>query len=267
MPTAPTHGRTRCSRRRAVGRHRRCARRNGRRSADLRRARRAASASALAGEPLDRAVLRRRRACRSRWRDWRRRAACCRRTRPSTCPTRTGCARRRRSSRRSGSPTALDRSLVVRPRRSRRDQSRARSRARVRHGIASDDPALPPLARARIARRRNGARLRMRIRDSGDRRLPSGRRPRRRHGHRSAGACREPRQRAAQRRRSGVRPGRETSGEPAPFDVVVANILANPLISLAPALARRVRQRRTHRAVGHSRCAGRRRHQRLRAVV
>ena len=61
---------------------------------------------------------------------------------------------------------------MVRARRPRGDQSRARSRTRVRHGIASDDPAVPSLARARIARRRIGARLRMRIRDPRDRRLP-----------------------------------------------------------------------------------------------
>jgi ribosomal protein L11 methyltransferase len=39
-----------------------------------------------------------------------------------------------------------------------------------------------------------------------------------------------------------VSPDRLPAGDGAPFDVVVANILANPLTLLAPALARRVRQ-------------------------
>ena len=39
-----------------------------------------------------------------------------------------------------------------------------------------------------------------------------------------------------------VLPGELASAAPAPFDVVVANILANPLILLAPALAARTRQ-------------------------
>jgi ribosomal protein L11 methyltransferase len=51
------------------------------------------------------------------------------------------------------------------------------------------------------------------------------------------------------------------------FDVVVANILANPIMSLAPAFARRLRRRRTHRPVRHSRCAGRRRRRRVCTLV
>ena len=73
-----------------------------------------------------------------------------RRTRRFRSPSRTGCARRRRNSRRSGSPRASGsfRRGAQRPIR-RAINLRARSGPRVRHGLASDHAALPALARAR----------------------------------------------------------------------------------------------------------------------
>ena len=68
----------------------------------------------------------------------------------------------------------------------------------------------------------------------------AGRRPRRRHRRRSAGDARKRGQRARERRRA-RRSCCPTRSPPATFDIVVANILANPLTLLAPALALRVR--------------------------
>ncbi len=72
--------------------------------------------------------------------------------------------------------------------------------------------------------------------------------------------------------RNGVDPvflpvDRLAADDGARFDIVVANILANPLLLLAPVLARRVRAGGRHRSFGNSRRAGRCRHDGIPAVV
>ena len=124
----------------------------------------------------------------------------------------------------------------------RRDQPRARSRARVRHRLASDDAAVPRSGCARrAARRRARARLRLRLGHPRDRAPRSSARgdvvgtdidPQAIDASR-ANARRE--RRRGRRSRCPMRSTRRTC------DVVVANILANPLIVLAPALAARTR--------------------------
>ena len=80
-------------------------------------------------------------------------------------PSRTGCARRRRSSGRS----AIDDGFWIvpswcEPPDARCDQPRARSRPRVRHRLASDDAAVPRNGCARrVAPAAIGARLRLRL--------------------------------------------------------------------------------------------------------
>ncbi len=75
---------------------------------------------------------------------------------------------------------------MVRCSRALGDQRDARSRARVRHRLASDDPSLSRVARARASSCSVGARLRLRLRHSRDRRGEARRKPRRRRGRRSA---------------------------------------------------------------------------------
>ena len=82
----------------------------------------------------------------------------------------------------------------------------------------------------------------MRIRNSGDRRVPawapaasSARTSIRRRSSRAAPT------RSATASIATFVPVEGLPADLAPFDVVVANILANPLIALAPALARRLR--------------------------
>ena len=108
-------------------------------------------------------------------------------------------------------------------------------------GIASDDAALPRWLARELRAGSVGARLRLRLGHSRDRRGEARREPRRRRRRRSAG-----------RRGARARTPRPTASPPrsclpdglarrTAFDVVVANILANPLRLLAPALAARVR--------------------------
>ena len=145
-------GRCAARRRRAVGRRRRPARRH------------AATEAPLYGEPgepvdglwpvnrLTALFARRRRpgaalaAARPRGAPARRR-----RTRPAPSPSRTGCARRRRSSRRSA---IAERLWIVpswcAPPDPGGDQPHARSGPRVRHRLAPDHAAVPRLAARRV---------------------------------------------------------------------------------------------------------------------
>ena len=163
----------------------------------------------------------------------------------------------------------VDRSVVVRCRRCDGDQSRARSRARVRHGIASDDAAVLAVACARAAGRRVRSRLRLRLREF--LRSP--------HAVSVPAASSEPisiRRRFAasdanaQRNRVAatfLSPDRLAAVERAPFDVIVANILANPLQNARARDCAPRRARRAHRALGDSRSASRSADRGVSAVV
>ena len=164
---------------------------------------------------------------------------------------------------------AVGRAVVVRAARSRRDQPDARSRARVRHRLASDDAAVPALARARRCRAASACSTTAAAR-------ASWRSPRRSWAPAtSVGVDVDPQAIAASRanaQRNGVAAtfvaaGRAAAARPRAFDVVVANILANPLVLLAPALAARVRRGGRIVLSGMLDGAGRRGRRGLRAMV
>ena len=176
----------------------------------------------------------------------------------SRSPTTTGCARRRRSSSRSAiADRLLDRAVVVHAAATRtRSTSRsipgsrsAPARTR-RRGCASRG------SREHVAAGDIGARLRLRLGHPRHRRGEARRGPRRRHRHRSAGDRGERRQRARERRATPSSCS-STRSRAAAFDVVVANILANPLRVLAPALAARTRDGGASRLSGILADAGR----------
>jgi ribosomal protein L11 methyltransferase len=107
-------------------------------------------------------------------------------------------------------------------------------------GSHPDDQALPRVARAIGQAGRVAARLRLRLRSSGDRRRQAGCERGGRRRHRPAGGDRGARQRRGQ---WGSLPRFQESVDPlsGQFDIVVANILANPLQVLAPALCSHLR--------------------------
>ncbi len=150
--------------------------------------------------------------------------------------------------------------------RSGRHQSRARSGTGVRDRVASEHAALPPLASTGIACRRDGSRFRMRLGNPGDRRRPVGRRPRRGYGHRSARAHGKPRERDAQRRRRDFPPGRRAFRDGSVRRRRRQHSRESAGVPRARALAP-CATRWPHRPVGHPRCAGRRGHDGVRAVV
>ena len=78
--------------------------------------------------------------------------------------------------------------------------------------------------------------------------------------HRPAGHHGDPRKCGEERARVASRSrGTRRKRSPASYDVVLANILAGPLLALAPRLAQRARGRRRNRACRHARAPGRRR--------
>ena len=182
-------------------------------------------------------------ALRERWRDSPRRATCCRRTRRSTSPDQDWV----RATQAQFAPIRITAALWIVPSWCDPVDPAAINLA-LDPGLAFGTGSHPTTRlclrwlATRIARRRIGARLRMRIRDPGDRRVPAGREP-------VVGTDIDPQAIVASRanaKRNGVDatfvPVDELPADEAPFDVVVANILANPLIALAPALARRLRR-------------------------
>jgi hypothetical protein len=88
---------------------------------------------------------------------------------------------------------------------------------------------------------RIGSGLRLRLRHSRGGGFAARRGPRGRRRHRPAGRRGEPCQRGGERRRGPFFSDRHGAAPAAHYDVVVANILANPLVVLAPLLAARVR--------------------------
>src|SRR5882672_8439293 len=139
----------------------------------------------------------------------------------------------------TGIAVSLGRSELACTTRSRRRESAARPRPRVRNGEPCEHAALPAMAGANHPGRRDGDRLRLRIGYIAIAALKLG-------AARAAGIDIDPdavAAAAANARRNGVTSEFFESGSLPAFaaDVVVANILANPLKVLAPIIAERCR--------------------------